>query len=201
MISFIKGILSYQTETSAIVETGGIGYQIYLSPNTLAKLPQIGYEVKLFTYMSVREDDISLFGFSAMEEKEMFLNLLSISGIGPKGALAFLATLTPQEIVMAILSADVKTLSSVSGIGKKTAQRVILELKDKFTTEDAISLPLEGVSDGMEIANDAKLEAIEALTSLGYSRSEAAKALQSIDTEGLSTEEILKLALKKMISF
>lgn len=201
MIAYIKGILSYQTETTAIVETGGMGYEIHLSPNTLVKLPQTGDEVRLFTYMNVKEDDVSLFGFWTLEEKEMFLKLLGITGIGPKGALAFLATLTPQEIVMAILSADVKTLSSVSGIGKKTAQRVILELKDKFSTEDAISVPLEGISDNMGVATDAKMEAIEALTALGYSRSEAVKALQSLETDGLTAEEILKLALKKMITF
>ncbi len=201
MIAYIKGILSYQTETTAVVETGGMGYEIHLSPSTLVKLPQAGAEVKLFTYMNVKEDDVSLFGFWALEEKEMFLKLLSITGIGPKGALAFLASLTPQEIVMAILSADVKTLSSVSGIGKKTAQRVILELKDKFSTEDAFSIPLEGVSDQLETIGDAKMEAIEALTALGYSRSEAVKALQSLETDGLHAEEILKLALKKMITF
>lgn len=201
MIAFIKGILSYQTETTAIVEVNGLGYEIYLSPNTLMKLPQTGQEIKLFTYMSVKEDGISLYGFASLEEKGMFLKLLGITGIGPKGALAFLATLTPQEIILAILSADVKTLSSVAGIGKKTAQRVILELKDKFSSDDAISLPLEGVSEQIEVASGAKSEAIEALFALGYSRSEAIKSLQSLDIDGLSAEEILKLALKKMISF
>ncbi|WP_312044926.1 Holliday junction branch migration protein RuvA [Anaerotignum sp.] len=199
MISYIKGTLAHRGESYIILENGGIGYQIFVSAGFLSRMPEAGKEIKIFTYMSVKEDGISLFGFTSKEEQEMFLKLLTVGGVGPKGALGFLSQLTPQEIVMAILSADAKTLSKAPGVGKKTAQRVILELKDKCTTEDAIAVPMEMV-DG-DAVGGAKFEAIEALTALGYSRSEAAKAVGMVAAEGMTTEDILKAALKKMITF
>ena len=203
MISYIKGTLERRAESYIILETGGIGYCIFVSPATLAKLPQMGEEAKVYTYFSVKEDGMSLYGFSSIEEQEMFHKLLLVSGVGPKGALGFLSMLKPSEIVMAILSDDVKTLSKAPGVGRKTAQRVILELKDKFKTEEAFA---ESDGDGqcfMETAvgGDAKFEAIDAMTALGYSRSEAAKAVNGVAAEGMSTEDILKAALKKMIIF
>lgn len=202
MISYIKGTLERRAESYIIIETGGIGYQIFVSPATLAKLPQTGEVVKVFTYFSVKEDGISLYGFATMEEQEMFHKLLTVSGVGPKGALGFLSQLTPQEIILAIISEDVKTLSKAPGVGRKTAQRVILELKDKFKTEDALSMgeELQGAAE-TSVGGDAKFEAIDAMTALGYSRSEAAKAVNAVAAEGLSTEDILKAALKKMIMF
>ena len=139
MISYIKGTLERRGENDIIVEAGGIGYRIFVSPATLAKLPQTGEAVQIFTYFSVKEDGMSLYGFAAREEQEMFEKLLLVNGVGPKGALGFLSVLNPSEIVMAILSDDVKTLSKAPGVGRKTAQRVILDLKDKFKTEDAVS--------------------------------------------------------------
>ncbi len=202
MISYIKGALERRAESYIIIETGGIGYQIFVSPATLAKLPQTGERVRVFTYFSVKEDGISLYGFATMEEQEMFHKLLTVSGVGPKGALGFLSQLTPQEIILAIISEDVKTLSKAPGVGRKTAQRVILELKDKFKTEDALSMgeELQGVVE-TAMGGDAKFEAIDAMTALGYSRSEAAKAVNAVAAEGMSTEDILKAALKKMITF
>ncbi|MEA5057535.1 MAG: Holliday junction branch migration protein RuvA [Anaerotignum propionicum] len=199
MISYIKGTLAHRGESFIILENGGMGYQIFVSAGFLSRMPEVGKDIKIFTYMSVKEDGISLFGFSSKEEQEMFLKLLTVGGVGPKGALGFLSQLTPQEIVMAILSADAKTLSKAPGVGKKTAQRVILELKDKFTTEDAIAIPMEMV-DGDSVGG-AKFEAIEAMTALGYSRSEAAKAVGLVAAEGMTTEDILKAALKKMITY
>lgn len=202
MISYIKGTLERRAETYIIVETAGIGYRIFVSPATLAKLPQTGEEVKVFTYFSVKEDGVALYGFSSMEEQEMFHKLLLVGGVGPKGALGFLSQLTPTEIVMAVISDDIKTLSQAPGIGRKTAQRVILELKDKFKTEDALT---DGEAWQRELTPsggaDAKFEAIDAMTALGYSRSEAAKAVNAVAAEGMTTEDILKAALKKMISF
>ena len=203
MISYIKGTLERRAESYIILETGGIGYCIFVSPATLAKLPQTGEEVKVYTYFSVKEDGMSLYGFSSIEEQEMFHKLLLVSGVGPKGALGFLSMLKPSEIVMAILSDDVKTLSKAPGVGRKTAQRVILELKDKFRTEEAFA---ESDGEGQSfmetaVGGDAKFEAIDAMTALGYSRSEAAKAVNGVAAEGLSTEDILKAALKKMITF
>ena len=200
MISYIKGTLERRAESFIIIETGGIGYQIFVSPATLAKLPPRGEEVKVFTYFSVKEDGVSLYGFARVEEQEMFHKLLTVSGVGPKGALGFLSQLTPQEIILAIISEDVKTLSKAPGVGRKTAQRVILELKDKCRTEEALSMD-EEVQSPMETAlgGDAKFEAIDAMTALGYSRSEAARAVNAVAAEGMSTEDILKAALKKMI--
>ena len=203
MISYIKGTLERRAESYIIIETGGIGYQVFVSPATLAKLPQIGTEAKVFTYFSVKEDGMSLYGFASVEEQEMFHKLLTVSGVGPKGALGFLSMLKPSEIIMAILSDDVKTLSKAPGVGRKTAQRVILELKDKFKTEEALSMggeELQGIVE-VTIDGDAKFEAIDAMTALGYSRSEAAKAVNAVAAEGMSTEDILKAALKKMITF
>ena len=200
MIAYIKGTLERRAESYIIIETGGIGYQIFVSPATLAKLPQTGEMVKVFTYFSVKEDGVSLYGFASAEEQEMFHKLLTVSGVGPKGALGFLSQLTPQEIILAIISEDVKTLSKAPGVGRKTAQRVILELKDKFKTEEALSMgeELQGVAETSG-GGDAKFEAIDAMTALGYSRSEAAKAVNAVAAEGMSTEDILKAALKKMI--
>ena len=202
MISYIKGTLERRGENDIIVETGGIGYRIFVSPATLAKLPQTGETVQIFTYFSVKEDGMSLYGFAAREEQEMFEKLLLVSGVGPKGALGFLSVLKPSEIVMAILSDDVKTLSKAPGIGRKTAQRVILDLKDKFKTEDAVS-SFEGAAGIAESigGGDAKFEAIDAMTALGYSRSEAAQAVNAVAAEGMTTEDILKAALKRMITF
>lgn len=200
MIAYIKGTLERRAESYIIIETGGIGYQIFVSPATLAKLPQTGGMVKVFTYFSVKEDGVSLYGFASAEEQEMFHKLLTVSGVGPKGALGFLSQLTPQEIILAIISEDVKTLSKAPGVGRKTAQRVILELKDKFKTEEALSMgeEVQGIVE-TSVGGDAKFEAIDAMTALGYSRSEAAKAVNAVAAEGMSTEDILKAALKKMI--
>ena len=202
MISYIKGTLERRGENDIIVEAGGIGYRIFVSPATLAKLPQTGEAVQIFTYFSVKEDGMSLYGFAAREEQEMFEKLLLVNGVGPKGALGFLSVLNPSEIVMAILSDDVKTLSKAPGVGRKTAQRVILDLKDKFKTEDAVSA-LEGAAGIAESVGggDAKFEAIDAMTALGYSRSEAAQAVNAVAAEGMTTEDILKAALKRMITF
>lgn len=142
---------------------------------------------------------MSLYGFAAREEQELFERLLTVSGVGPKGALGFLSVLKPSEIVMAILSDDVKTLSKAPGVGRKTAQRVILELRDRFSAQDAISV--DAAEPLAESGGDGNFEAIEAMTALGYSRSEAAQAVRAVAAAGMTTEEILKAALKRMITF
>ena len=157
--------------------------------------------VKIHTHMNVKEDGISLYGFSTAEELELFHRLISVTGVGPKGALGFLSQLKPQEIILAILSDDVKTLSKAPGVGRKTAQRVILELKDKFQTADAIAMEMEAEDLMPTGSNGAKFEAMDALAALGYSRSEAAKAVNGVAAEGMTTEDILKAALKKMVTF
>ncbi|MBM6830146.1 Holliday junction branch migration protein RuvA [Anaerotignum lactatifermentans] len=199
MIAYIKGTLEAKGNGFVIVESGGIGYRIFMSPTALTQMPASGETVKVYTYMNVKEDGISLYGFSSLEEQELFLRLITVSGVGPKGALAFLSQLRPQEIILAILSDDVKTLSKAPGVGRKTAQRVILELKDKFQTAEAVAWEIE--EQAAPTSAGAKFEAIDALTALGYSRSEAAGAVNAVAAEEMTTEEILKAALKKMVRF
>lgn len=193
LISYIKGIITYKTNTFVVVECNGIGYKIFVSSATLSSLNE-NETIMIYTFMNVKEDDISLFGFLTQQEQTIFHQLLSVSGIGPKGALAFLSEMTPEEIVIAILSEDIKTLSKAPGIGKKTAQRLILELKDKVKTEEISQQTSQ--KDTSE-----KWEAVEALTSLGYSRSEAVQAVNACYKEGLSVEETLKLSFKKLTKF
>lgn len=202
MISYLSGTIAYQSqdESSIILEVSGIGYEVFCSPRTLSALPQTGEQIKIFTYMSVKEDGISLFGFLTKEEREMFLKLLSVSGVGPKGALAILSAFSPQEIVIAVLSNDAVALAKAKGVGKKTAQRIIIELKDKCSTEAALSEAVSVEFMGSGTTAEPKLEAIEALIALGYSPSEASKAVKTIDPTDLSTEDILKLALKLMMA-
>lgn len=193
LISYIKGIITYKTNTFVVVECNGIGYKIFVSSATLSSLNE-NETIMIYTFMNVKEDDISLFGFLTQQEQTIFHQLLSVSGIGPKGALAFLSEMTPEEIIIAILSEDIKTLSKAPGIGKKTAQRLILELKDKVKTEEISQQTSQ--KDTSE-----KWEAVEALTSLGYSRSEAVQAVNACYKEGLSVEETLKLSFKKLTKF
>ena len=202
MISFIRGSLERRAENFIIIESGGIGYQVFVSPATLARLPQTGAEVKVYPSLDVKEGGISMYGFSSSEEQEMFHKLLTVSGVGPKGALGFLAQLTPRQLILAILSDDVKTLCQAPGVGRKTAQRVVLELKDKFRTEETLE---QGEMWQRELSptggTDARFEAIDAMMALGYSRNEAGKAVNAIAAEGMTTEDILKAALKKMVAF
>jgi len=193
MISYIKGKITYKSESFIIVECHDIGYKITVSALTLTKLHELE-EIKIYTFMNVKEDNISLFGFLTQQEQHLFHKLLSVSGIGPKGAMAFLSEMTPEDIIIAILSEDIKTLSKTPGVGKKTAQRLILELKDKVKPEEIVQqTPQQYTSE--------KWEAIEALISLGYSRSEAMQSVNACYKEGLSVEEILKLSFKKLTKF
>lgn len=200
LISYIKGKITDKEETFIVVECNGIGYKIAVSATTLSALRETE-NVTIYTFMNVKEDSISLFGFLTQQEKSMFDKLLSVSGIGPKGALAFLSDMTPQEIVIAILSEDVKTLSKVQGVGKKTAQRLILELKDKIKPEQMTQQVFFEPEQTQQKGETEKWEAIEALTSLGYSRSEAVQAVNACYKKGLTVEEILKLSFKKLIKF
>lgn len=197
MISFIKGEIEYIGEDFIIVENGGIGYNIKVSPMTISRLPQRGIEVKIYTFMNVKEDDISLFGFMSLEELEMFNRLITVSGVGPKGALSILAASAPSDIALAIITEDVKTLSAGQGVGKKIAQRIILELRDKINTEDAIvghGLDMGVIS---EIGGE-KEEALEGLIALGFSRGEAVKAINAISEDNISAGELISRALKAL---
>ena len=192
MISYIKGTLVHRGNGVVVVEASGLGYEIFVSAATLSVLPEVGETVKIHTHMNVKEDGISLYGFSTAEELELFHRLISVTGVGPKGALGFLSQLKPQEIILAILSDDVKTLSKAPGVGRKTAQRVILELKDKFKGLEIEDIPKEEI---FAPSSDYEGEAVSALVVLGYSPQEAKNALRG--AEG-SVEEMIKMGLKNL---
>lgn len=201
MISFIRGTVVEETESSVILEAGHIGYEIYMTGNSMEKLRRANGEVKIHTYFHVKEDVMQLFGFLDRDDLEMFRLLLGVNGIGPKAALGILSGLTPDELRFAVLSDDVKTISRAPGVGKKTAQKMILELKDKLKLEDAFEKKLIHVSAEAEIpdnsACDGRKEAVEALTALGYSQTDALRAVSKVTgVEPDDVEGILKAALK-----
>lgn len=199
MISYIKGILTEVFEDTIVVEAGSIGYNIHVPLSLLERIPRIGSEVKIFTYFQVREDAMSLYGFLSRQDLDMFKQLIGVNGIGPKGALGVLSTLTPENLRMAVLSGDAKAIAKAPGIGIKTAQRVILDLKDRIHMEDL--LPQEEVMDqpGAAMVSRTGREAMEALTALGYSGSEAAKAVKQVEiTDSMTVEDVLKASLKHL---
>lgn len=196
MISYIKGILAETAAEQIVVETGGVGMNIWIPASVLPGLPAIGSEVKIYTYMHVREDVINLYGFLSRDDLEFFKLMLNVSGIGPKGALSILSYATPDELRLAILTGDEKKISSAPGVGKKTAQRLVLELKDKISSPvaDDTYANVSDVSSGGVVQ-----EAIEALGALGISASEAAAAVKKAgDVEGMEVEDIIKAALKNI---
>ena len=200
MISYIKGILEDMSPGMVVVDNHGIGYQMMV-PMRRESFPKIGQEIKIYTHMHVREDDVSLFGFLSKEEKEAFELLIGVNGIGPKVGLSVLSTLSVYELKMAVISEDVKTISKTPGLGPKGAKKLILELKDKLSFEE---LEEDGV--GAEIfdtsvdSSDSVMITIEGLVSLGYSKSEAAIAVNKVeDAKDLTPEELLKKALKNIM--
>lgn len=201
MYAYIKGILAEITEDAIIVENQGIGYEIAVPGQVFDYLPSVGEEVKIYTYHYVREDAILLYGFLTKEDVRIFKMLIGVSGIGPKGALAILSVLSTDDLRFAILGDDAKAIAKAPGVGAKTAQRVIIELKDKLSLEDAFEQKLANQAQKAELnpAVDVKNEAILALTSLGYSQSEALKVLQGIEiSPDDQVEDVLKMALKQM---
>ena len=208
MLAYIKGTLELKMTEYVVIDVGGLGYKVFMSNIGIDKLGEIGEQVKVYTYYRVREDDISIFGFNTNEELRMFELLLSVSGVGAKTALAMLAVCTPSEFVLAIISEDVNVLTSIPGIGPKSAKRIILELKDKIKKEQQIQ-ELTSASKGnssdktqtsikvkQAIENDNKVqEAIAALQVLGYNKKEIEKAFAKIDKTELSTEDLIKKGL------
>ena len=206
MIAYIRGRLEYVDleEGMAVLETGGIGYQILLSGRDLELLPSAGEEVRLYTYLQVRDDAFVLYGFFTREDRKLFGQFLGVSGIGPKGALGILSGLSADDLRFAVLADDAKTIAKAPGIGLKTAKKLILELRDKLSLEEAFEARLAGekAREGAEPSaglTAARNEAVEALTALGYSSSEALKAVRQVEAaDGMDVEEILKAALKYM---
>ena len=205
MISYIRGTLAEVAEDVVVVETGGVGINIHVPLTVVERLPRIGEEVLIYTYLKVAEDALTRFGFESRRDLDMFRRLISVNGIGPRGALAILSTLSPEDLRMAIIAGDAKSISRAPGIGAKTAQRVILDLHDKVTAEDlsfnagaaAISAAAgRGASGGAE--KSAAGEAMEALIQLGYSATEAGRAVRAVENaEGMDSEALLKAALRQ----
>lgn len=201
MLAYIKGILEEVNEDTIVLECQGIGYAVYISQIDRNQLPAVGQSVKLHVHMSIREDDVSLFGFLRKDALQMFRMLISVSGIGPKAGLALLSVLTVSELQMAIVSGDVKSLTKASGVGTKGAQRVLVELKDKLSIEDLLTVS-DGAEQNAEQAGreDVVSSVAMALVSLGYSQSEAMVAVrQAAFGEQMSEDELLKAALRKLI--
>lgn len=199
MLAYITGTLEEIQEDSVVIDHQGMGYRIFVSAMELGKLPALGQKLKLHLHMIVREDDISLYGFSSKDALYIFRLLISVSGIGPKAGLAILSALSVNEIQMAVLSGDVKALTKANGVGTKGAQRVIMELKDRIDLDSMLTHQQEAAGGGIA-ASDTVTAAAMALTSLGYSQLEAMQAIQRVEqSETMTEEELLKAALKKII--
>lgn len=199
MIAFLNGTIAAKGQSEVLMDVGGIGFQASCSTNTLSTLPKKGEACLLWIYMSVRDDGVDLYGFSSQEEKKMFLRLTGISGIGPKTALQILGCMPLKDLTLAIMTGDTAMLARAPGIGKKTAQRIALELKEKVTEADLESLHLEKAVPAAELKQtDAVNEAVQALVSLGYTSSEAARAVSAVSAQSDDAGELIRLALRDM---
>lgn len=200
MIAFIEGKLVKKKESSVVLKTaGGVGYELFVPTGTLTALPATGAEVLLHTYLQVKEDGVALFGFLREEERKVFQLLISVNGIGPKGALGILSGTTIEDLQFAVLAGDTKTIAKLPGIGPKTAGKLVLELKDKFKLEDAFEEKLMAGTEEASGKAGLREEAAQALVMLGYSMTEAMKALRTIEiTEQTTVEDLLKQSLKKL---
>lgn len=202
MISYIRGELADVREDQVVIDVGGVGYGIFMSGSDIARLPSTGQEVKINTYLHVKEDVMQLFGFLTRDGLEVFRLIIGVSGIGPKGGLSILSKLTADDLRFAVLSGDAKAISSAPGIGKKTAEKVIIELKDKLDLEEMlepkdISPSAEPVGGGL--AEEIQTEAVQALVALGYGSTESLRAVKKVDLEQAKTvEDVLKQALKNL---
>ena len=203
MISYIKGPLTAIEEDVIVVEAGGVGMGIHVPLSVLDRLPGIGREVTVYTYFQVREDAMSLYGFLNRQDRDMFRQLIGVNGVGPKAALGILSTMTPDDLRMAIVTGDAKAISRAPGIGPKTAQRLILDLKDKISMEEMLgnlALPCDGGASaalGTAYMGEAAKEAVQALVALGYSNMEANKAVKQVEvTETMTAEDVLKASLR-----
>ena len=201
MYAYLNGILADVEEDNCIIDVNYIGYNVQISGQTLGRLPGIGERVKLYTYTSVREDALQLYGFLSKADLQMFKKCITVSGIGPKGALGLLSAMSADDLRFAIISQDVKTISKAPGIGKRTAERLILELKDKLSIDDAmIEREISAYSGETVVIDDAqKKEAVEALVALGYGQTESLKAVNAVEKAAeLDSGALLKAALKKL---
>ncbi len=202
MIAYLKGKVAAVSENLLVLDVNQVGYQVWISARDAADMPGRGEEVQVFTWMSVTQDAIRLYGFLSEDDLAVFKMLINVSGVGPKAALGILSVLTADDLRFAVLADDVKAIAKAPGVGSKSAKKVILELKDKLSLEDAFEHKLEaagGSAASGSIRSDAKDEAVQALAALGYSAGEALRAVEACEvTEDMDTEMILKLALKRL---
>ena len=207
MIHFIHGTLSDVADGLVVVEAAGVGYGIHVPASVIGALPPIGEDIKIYTYFSLTQNGVDLYGFLSPEDRAIFTMLLTVSGIGPKGALGILSALTPDDLRMAIVTGDSKEISRAPGVGNKTAQRVVLELKDKLDATEVFSSALDHGHGGGVVVDagaaagvyGAQKEAVEALVALGYSNVEASRAVKKVElSEGMTVDQILKASLKNL---
>ena len=198
MIYNVRGTLTYTDINYAVVECGGVGFKCFVSMTTLKELPPLGKEANLYTYLSVREDAMDLFGFATQQELDAFKLLITVSGVGPKAAMAVLSVLPPDRLSIAVSSGDVKSIQSAQGVGKKTAERIVLELKDKM-----LGIAPSNAADVQSIqavaSNSDAQEAVEVLVSLGFNQSDAATVVGAMD-KGLSVDDMIRKGLKQLSS-
>ena len=200
MIAYLIGKLADVETDSIVIETGNIGYNIKVPSSVIGKLPGIGEQIKVYTYTSVREDAINLFGFMTKDDLNMYRLLITVNGVGPKAGLSILSVMDADAIRLAVLSQDAKAIAKAPGIGSKTAQRVILDLKDKISMEDTLISQQANAQKAAASSGFGQVhtEAVEALTALGYSPSDALRAVKAVEQEDMNVEDLLKAALKKM---
>lgn len=194
MFAYIKGSLEMKFKNYIVIDIGGLGYKIFMAENSINTIGDIGDTVKVFTYYRVREDDVSIYGFKTQEELRMFELLLSVSGVGAKSALVMLSCIEPSEFAIAVISNNVKLLTQVPGIGTKSAQRIILELKDKIKAEQSEE-QIEQSQEKTSKINENVQEAISGLMVLGYSKKDIEKAFEHLAVESLSVEDLIKKGL------
>ena len=201
MIAFVKGNLADVESDRVIIDVGGIGYNVFVSSYTIGRLPLEGNVVKLYTYLNVKEDLMQLYGFLTKDELRIFKLLIAVNGIGPKGGLGILSYLTPDDLRFAVMANDVKAISAAPGIGKKTAEKLILELKDQLgTIKTTEAVDAERITGNFTPSKEMQTEAVQALVALGYGSTEALRAVTNVMTDQEeSVEEILKKALKFLI--
>lgn len=201
MISYLRGTLAAFEEDKVIVDVGGVGYGVFMSGQAMGRLPAVGSEVKLHTYLNVKEEAMQLYGFLTRDDLSVFRQLIGVNGIGPKGGLGILSALSPDDLRFAVLANDVKAICAAPGIGKKTAEKLILELRDKLKLEDALDHIASDseASVGMESYSQIRSEAVQALVALGYGSTEALRAVKKVEVEeAMEVEDVLKLAFKYM---
>lgn len=202
MVSYVRGELVAIEEEKVIIDVNGVGFGIFMPAQSMNYLPMIGEEVRLHTYMNVREDAIQLFGFLTKDDLKVFKLVIGVSGIGPKGGLSILSQLSPDDLRFAVMANDAKAIAKAPGIGKKTAEKLIIELKDKLSIEDVLNKVSETDSATVtaNASNEIQAEAVQALVALGYGNTESMKAVKKVQIdENTTVEEVLKLALKNMM--